>query len=71
MFWSVLIITILFLLLAFILLSVRVILKRNGKFSSQHISQSKAMRERGISCVNSQDRQAQNENHLRIDVNNL
>ncbi len=71
MFWSVLIITILFLLLAFILLSVRVIVKRNGKFSSQHISQSKAMRERGISCVNSQDRQAQNENHLRIDVNNL
>lgn len=71
MFWSVLIITVLFLLLAFILLSVRVIVKRNGKFSSQHISQSKAMRERGISCVNSQDRQAQNDNHLRIDVNNL
>ena len=43
--------------LAVILLSVRVILKKDGRFSSQHISQSKAMRERGIHCAVSQDRE--------------
>ena len=30
---------------------------RNGEFSSQHIHDSKAMRERGIHCVMDQDRE--------------
>lgn len=67
---SVLIVTGL-LIAAFVLLSVRVILKKNGRFRSMHISDSKAMRERGIGCVQSQDRQARRENHAKLDVKNL
>ncbi|MBP5641628.1 MAG: hypothetical protein J6W92_00995 [Paludibacteraceae bacterium] len=43
---------------AVVLLCVGVILRKDGQFRSQHISQNKAMRERGITCVVSQDRQA-------------
>lgn len=39
------------------LLSVKVILKKNGSFASQHIHDSKAMEERGIHCVVDQDRE--------------
>lgn len=66
-----LLITIALLFLSMALLSVRVILKKNGRFSSKHIGQSKAMRERGIGCVNSQDFEAQQDNRLRINPNNL
>ena len=59
------------LLAAFILLSVRIILKKNGRFRSMHISDSKAMRERGIGCVQSQDRQSQHDSRTKIDVKNL
>ena len=67
---SVLIVTGL-LIAAFMLLSVRVILKKNGRFRSMHISDSKAMRERGIGCVQSQDRQARREKPAKLDVKNL
>ena len=53
--------------LAVVLLCVRIILKKNGRFSSQHISQSKAMRERGIHCVNTQDYE---ERHKKNKLNN-
>ena len=59
------------LLAAFILLSVRIILRKNGRFRSMHISDSKAMRERGIGCVQSQDRQARQDKRTKIDVKNL
>ena len=36
-------------------LSVRTLFKKNGRFVKTHVSQSKAMRERGIGCVQSQD----------------
>ena len=36
-------------------LSVRVIFKKNGRFVETHVGQSKAMRDRGITCVQSQD----------------
>lgn len=66
-----LLITVLILLLAMMLLSVRVLLKKNGRFRSMHISDSKAMRDRGIGCVQSQDRQARRSNPKRIDVSKL
>jgi hypothetical protein len=40
-----------------LLLLVKVLLKRSGTFSSQHIHDSKAMKERGIHCVMDQDRE--------------
>ena len=36
---------------------VKVLFRKNGTFSSQHIHDSKAMRERGIHCVMDQDRE--------------
>lgn len=56
---------------AFLLLSVRVVLKRGGRFSSEHISQNKLMRRRGIHCATSQDREARRENSKKIDVKSL
>ncbi len=38
-----------------VLLLVKVLVRKNGTFSSQHIHDSEAMRERGIHCVMDQD----------------
>ncbi|MBR0046223.1 MAG: hypothetical protein IJP75_04975 [Bacteroidaceae bacterium] len=40
---------------AVLLLSVRILLKKNGRFVKTHVSQSKEMRKRGVTCVQSQD----------------
>lgn len=40
---------------AVLLLSVRLLLKKNGRFVKTHVSQSKAMRDRGVTCIQSQD----------------
>lgn len=37
---------------------VKLLFKKNGRFSSQHIHDSEAMKERGIHCVMEQDREA-------------
>ena len=34
---------------------IQILFKRGGRFHAQHIGQSKAMRERGIHCVQSMD----------------
>jgi hypothetical protein len=39
------------------MLLVKVLLRKNGTFSSQHIHDSRAMRDRGIHCVMDQDRE--------------
>ena len=36
---------------AFALLSIKVLLKRNGKFSSQHVHDNPGLRKQGIHCV--------------------
>lgn len=59
------------LLMAVVLLSVRIILKKNGRFRSMHISDSRAMRERGIGCVQSQDREARRPKEMKINVKNI
>jgi len=59
------------LLAAMVLLSVRVIAKKNGRFRSMHISDSKAMRERGIGCVQSQDRAARKQSDRKLNVKEL
>jgi len=57
--------------LAFLLLSIRIILKKNGTFSSQHISENRRMREDGIHCATSQDRETRRKNKNKINVNQL
>jgi len=49
------------------LLLVKVLVRKNGKFSSQHIHDSKAMRERGIHCVMDQDREMRNQKRLKLE----
>lgn len=56
---------------AFVLLCVRIILKKNGRFSSQHISENKCMRERGIHCATSQDYEARRAEQKKINVKNI
>lgn len=60
-----------FIAAAMLLLSVRIILKKNGKFSSQHISENKRMRQDGIHCATSQDREARRKNINKIDLKEI
>ena len=43
------------------LLSITVIVKKNGKFPNTHVSGNKGLRKRGIKCAQSQDRDARRE----------
>lgn len=54
--------------LAMILLSVGVIFRKDKQFRSQHLSQSDAMRQRGIGCVVSEDRKARNKEKMKIKI---
>ena len=47
-------------------LLVKVLLKRNGEFSSQHIHDSQAMKDRGIHCVMDQDREMRRKSRLAV-----
>lgn len=53
-----LLITLLIVAICIALLSVKILFKKNGRFPNTHVSGSKAMRKRGIGCVQSQDREA-------------
>lgn len=56
-----LLLVVLIIAIAMILLCVKLIFQRGGKFSSMHIHDSEAMRERGIHCVIDQDKEARQE----------
>jgi len=45
---------------------VKLIFRKNGTFSSQHIHDSKAMRERGIHCVMDQDREMRRKSSFAV-----
>lgn len=55
-------ITLLIVAICMALLSVKILFKKNGRFPNTHVSGSKAMRQRGIGCVQSQDREARKKN---------
>lgn len=55
---------------AILLLCVRIIIKKD-KFSSQHVSENKRMRQDGINCATSQDREARRNNINKIDVRQM
>ncbi|MCD8236054.1 MAG: hypothetical protein LUD00_05240 [Prevotellaceae bacterium] len=44
----------------------KILLQKNGRFPNIHVSGSKAMRKRGITCVQSQDFAMRKENRLAI-----
>lgn len=43
--------------IALLFMCVRILLKHGGRFHAQHIGQSPAMRKRGITCVQSMDKE--------------
>ncbi len=57
-----LLLTLLIIAIAMLLLSVKLILKRGGKFSSQHVHDNPGLRAKGIHCVMDQDREARERN---------
>ncbi len=48
------------------LFSVKILLKKNGRFPNTHVGHSAAMRKRGITCVQSMDAMERKENPHRI-----
>ena len=45
---------------------VKVLFRKNGTFSSQHIHDSKAMHDRGIHCVMTQDRELRTKSRTAV-----
>lgn len=60
-------ITLLIVAICIVLLGLKVFFVKGGKFPNGHVSGNKAMREKGISCVQSQDREAQRKPHHSLD----
>ena len=57
-----LLLTVLIIAIARALLCVKVLLKKNGRFSSQHVHDNPGLRKQGIHCVMDQDREARQRN---------
>ncbi|MCH5327417.1 MAG: hypothetical protein J1E02_00210 [Coprobacter sp.] len=53
--WHTILLTAGFVALAFILLGVKVIFVKNGRFPDGHIASNEAMKKRGISCAKSME----------------
>ena len=51
--------------IAMFFLLVKVLFRQNGRFASQHIHDSEAMRQRGIHCVVDQDREERMKKKLK------
>jgi len=47
-------------------LCVKLVFRKNGSFTSQHIHDSQAMRERGIHCVMDQDREMRRQSRFAV-----
>ena len=59
--------TLLIIAICVALLAVKVIIKKNGRFPNTHVGGNKAMRKRGIKCVQSQDRDARRKNPMAVE----
>ena len=57
-----LLLTLLFVAVAMVLFCVKLLFKKNGRFSSQHVHDNPALRKMGIHCVMDQDREARDRN---------
>jgi len=57
-----LLLSVLIIAISIALLSVKLLFKKNGKFSSQHIHDNPGLRKQGIHCVIDQDKEARAEN---------
>lgn len=60
-------ITLLIVAICVLLLGVRVFFVKGGKFPNTHVSGNKALRDKGIGCIQSQDREARRKRPFSID----
>ncbi len=58
--------TLLIIAVSMALLAITIIIKKNGRFPNTHVGGNKAMRQRGIKCVQSQDRDARRDNPMAV-----
>lgn len=58
-FLQILVISIILLAIAFVALGIQILLKKKGKFPNTHVSSNKALRDKGITCVQSFDKAEQ------------
>ena len=49
-----------------VLMSVTILFKKNGRFPNTHVCGNKHLRKRGITSVQTQDKQAQRENPMAV-----
>ncbi|WP_085535726.1 hypothetical protein [Massilibacteroides vaginae] len=66
-----LLLTVIILVISIILLCVNIILKKNGEFPNTHVSGNKALRDRGISCAQSQHAHANSKKNLYERLNEI
>ena len=64
--WKTFLTVVIFLLAAVVLLSISILIKKNGKFPNIHVGRNPAMRKRHIGCVESQDKEAQKDNPMAV-----
>lgn len=57
-----LLLTLLIVAVAMVLFCVKLLFKKNGRFSSHHVHDNPALRKMGIHCVMDQDREARDRN---------
>jgi hypothetical protein len=60
------VITLLIVAISFCFLAIKILLKKHGRFSSTHVGGSKAMKKRGIGCIQSQDFEARTKNRCAV-----
>lgn len=60
--------TLLIVAICILLLGFKVFFVKGGKFPNGHVSGNKALRDKGISCAQSQDREAQKKSRLSMDA---
>ncbi|WP_262327470.1 hypothetical protein [Carboxylicivirga litoralis] len=59
--WPVILLSIVLMGIVFVLMAIRILLQKNGKFPNSHIGGNKALNEKGIYCATTQDKLARKE----------
>ena len=59
-------ITLLIIAACMVLMSVTILIKKDGRFPNTHVSGNKHLRKKGISSAQTQDKQAQRENPMAV-----
>ncbi len=61
-------ITLLIVAISFLLLSVKMLLVKGGKFPNGHVSNNPKLKKYGVGCAQSQDREARNKQKFSFDT---